>query len=126
MNIKTFIAIAVLLLLAPAGYCSDAPSEAEKFIHFGYELYEKTTSKPEKEIIETTTNKHNPAQIDQWHTIYYDGVMVKFYRAVSAPKDLLSTITMTSRKINMPFGIRIGTKKEAILQRLGTPSKDSV
>ena len=96
MNIKTIITIAILLLLVPVGNCSFAASEekikteTEHFIRFGYDLFEKNTSNPEKDIIETTTNKHNSAQTDEWHTVYFDGLIAKFYRAKSAPKDFVT------------------------------------
>jgi hypothetical protein len=95
----------------------------EEFIRYGNDLFTNNKSIPQKDIIGTTQNRHVPMQTDEWHTVYYDGMIVKFYRAKSAPGDLLSTLVLSDKKLIMPFGIRIGDGKEKVLQKLGSPTK---
>ena len=121
------LTIGVLLLSVQIGFAYDivpgmkVMPQVEQFVRYGKDLYAKNKSMPQRDVAEKVQNPHNPAQTDEWHTVYYDGMVVTFYRAKSAQGDLLSKLVLSDKKFTMPFDIRIGDKKEKILQKLGTP-----
>jgi hypothetical protein len=126
---RIILTIGIFLLSAQIGFAYDilpgmkAMPEIEQFVQYGKDLYSKNKNKPQKDVVEKTQNQHNPAQTDEWHTVYYDGMVITFYRAKSAPGDLLSKLILSDKKFNMPFDIRIGDKKEKVLKLLGRPTE---
>lgn len=128
---KTFLLhILLVLVSAQIVHSDEHPQGAtsnpvlEQFIRFGSNLHKHPIGKFQKEDIEKVQNQHNKNQTDEWHTAYYDGITVTFYRAGSAQSDLLSKVVFFARKSEMPFGIKIGDRKVKILERLGKPTEN--
>jgi hypothetical protein len=126
---RIILAIGVFLLGVQMGAAYDIPPgmkampELERFVRYGKDLYANNKSKPQRDVSEKIQNRHNPTQTDEWHTTYYAGMVVTFYRATSAPGDLLTKLVLSDKRVIMPFDIRIGDNKEKVLQKLGIPTE---
>jgi len=130
MNFKLIVIIVVLLLGPQAGLAYDIPPgmepkrELEQFISYGKDLHVNTKIKPQKDVVKKIKNPHDPKQIDEWHTVYYRGLIIRFYRATSAPGDLVNKVILSNKEYTMPFNIQIGDTREKVMQKLGVPTDD--
>ena len=128
------IMVIVVLMTCQNAFSYDIPPgmtpnlELEQFIQYANDLFKKTSADPKdpkEHKIEKTPNTHDKNQIDEWHTVTYEGLTIKFYRSKSAISDLLSRLIVSDKKCEMPFGVHIGDKKEAVMKTLGKPTRDT-
>lgn len=118
-----------MLVYTQKGYSYDIPPgmspnpKLEQFIQYARDLFKNISDKPKNHVVEKTKNPHNPNQTDEWHNVTYDGLMTKFYRAISAPSDLISIIIISDKRYAMPFDIHVGDKKDDIVKKLGAPTQ---
>ena len=120
--------VVVILLTCQNAFSYDIPPgmtpnlELEQFIQYARALFNKTSTNPKEQKIEKTPNTHDKNQIDEWHTVSYEGLSIKFYRSKSAISDLISTVVVSDKKYEMPLGIHIGDKRESVMKILGKPT----
>ncbi len=130
MRLKAILAI-VILLTCQKAFSYDIPPgmtpnpELEQFIQYARNLYKTRSATLKEDRVEKTPNTHDKNQIDEWHTVSYEGLTVKFYRSKSAISDLLSTLVVSDKKYEMPLGIHIGDKRDSVIKILGKPTRDT-
>ena len=122
-SISRFI---ILLALSFMG-CSTGPKvmnadHVTQVIKFGDQYFLTLTSKPLSETVTPVENTHVKGQIDEWHTARYYDASVKYYRVVPEKRNILSSLELTSEKVNLPFGLRVGVSQSTVLSALGKPT----
>jgi hypothetical protein len=98
---------------------------AKRVVEFGDQYFFSLKGKPISEEVKPIENIHVEGQIDEWHTVKYEGCIASYYRAVPEKRNILSSLTLTSQKVQLPHGIHIGVNKSFILHLLGKPTKSS-
>lgn len=117
----------LLLLESPLSLLGDQPNPAtavQDVIRFGNEFFVANRSKPSKVLVEKVKNPNDPNQLDEWRTCSAKGYWFKFYRSKTAPNDLLGSLVITSKDVMLPMGIRVGSTKGSVLERLGPPTSE--
>ena len=119
--------ILVLAVALAATSCHSQPKpmdleKATKVVEFAEEIFTKLKGTPKKHTVEKVQNAHVEGQIDEWHTIEYPGIKLKYYRVVPEKRNMLSTLELTSSNYVLPFGIKLGNSRESIVSILGKPS----
>ena len=80
---------------------------------------------PVAEQIEARQNHHVQGQIDEIHTLDYNGFVIKIKRVNGAsPRDLLFGLTITDRRIVLKRGLKIGTPRNQVINLFGQPRED--
>lgn len=80
---------------------------------------------PVAEQIEARQNHHVQGQIDEIHTLDYNGLVIKIKRVNGAsPRDLLFGLTITDRRIVLKRGLKIGTPRNQVINLFGQPRED--
>ncbi|WP_286355045.1 hypothetical protein [Geothrix oryzae] len=97
-------------------------AKATKVVAYGERLFRGLKGKPSKHVVEMVENLHVEGQIDEWHTLEYPYIKLKYYRVVPEKRNILRTLELTSSKYVLPFGIKIGATRESIALILGKPS----
>jgi len=98
---------------------------AKQVVDFGETYFASLKGKPISEEIKPTENPHIEGQMDEWHTAAYDGCTVAYYRVVREKRNILNSLVLTSSRVQLPFGIRIGVPKSSVLDALGKPTEES-
>jgi len=96
--------------------------KATKVVQFGEAVFKGLKGKPIKHVVEKVENLHVEGQIDEWHSLEYPGIKLKYYRVVPEKRNILRTLELVSSKYVLPFGIRLGSTRESITSILGKPS----
>jgi hypothetical protein len=96
--------------------------KATKVVEFGEGIFKGLKGKPTKHVVEKVENTHVEGQIDEWHSLEYPGIKLKYYRVVPEKRNILRTLELVSSGYTLPFGIRIGATRESITSILGKPS----
>ena len=116
----------ILLALIFTG-CSTGPKvmnvdHATQVIKFGDQYFLTLTSKPLSETVTPVENTHVKGQIDEWHSAQYENSLVEYYRVVPEKRNILSSLELTSEKVDVPFGLRVGVSQSTVLRALGKPT----
>ena len=96
--------------------------KATKVVQFGQEIFKGLKGKSIKHVVEKVENIHVEGQIDEWHSLEYPGIKLKYYRVIPEKKNILRTLELVSSKYVLPFGIKLGSTRESITSILGKPS----
>jgi hypothetical protein len=70
---------------------------------------------------EQLSNRHNPAQTDQTHTLAYQGLIIRIYDVPSFKKEMLLTVRLTENRSGLLPEL-IGQSEKAIKDRFGNPA----
>ncbi len=70
---------------------------------------------------EQLTNRHNPKQIDQIHTLTYKGLVVRIYDVPSFKKEMLLTVRLTENRPGLLPEL-IGQDEKTIKEKFGDPT----
>ncbi len=130
MSLTRFLSISCFLILFALSGCSTVPKEmnfkqAKQIVEFGDQYFLSLKGKPISEEVKPIENIHVKGQMDEWHTVKYDGCIASYYRVVPEKRNILSSLTLTSQKVKLPHGIHIGVRKSFILNLLGKPTHSS-
>jgi hypothetical protein len=98
---------------------------AKQIGEFGEQYFVSLKGRPISEEVKPIKNRHVEGQIDEWHIVKYDGCIASYYRVVPEKRNILSSLTLTSQKVQLPHGIHIGVRKSFILNLLGKPTNSS-
>jgi tetratricopeptide (TPR) repeat protein len=80
---------------------------------------------PVAEQIEARQSHAVQGQIDEIHTLDYDGLVIKIKRVNGAPpRDLLFGLTITDRRIVFKWGLKMGTPRNQVIHLFGRPRED--
>ncbi len=71
---------------------------------------------------ERLTNRHDPKQTDQIHTLTYKGLIVRIYDVPSLKKEMLLTVRLTENKPGLLPEL-IGQSQKTIKEKLGDPMR---
>jgi hypothetical protein len=96
--------------------------QASKVVQFGQQYFVSLKGNPVSEEVEPTENPHVEGQMDEWHTVKYDGCQVTYYRVVPEKRNILSSLELKSPKVQLPLGLHVGVPKSAVLHALGKPT----
>jgi hypothetical protein len=81
--------------------------------------------KPASERIEPHENNHVEGQMDEIHTLDYEGLSLKIYHVREVPpRDLVFGLTITDRRFVFKWGVRIGCQRHQVIHVFGQPDKD--
>lgn len=122
-SISRFMILLALIFLG----CSTDPKvmnvdHATQVIKFGDQYFLTLTSNPLTETVTQVENVHVKGQIDEWHRVRYEEALVKYYRVVPEKRNILSSLELTSEKVDLPFGLRVGVSQSTVLRALGKPT----
>jgi hypothetical protein len=125
-----FLSLSCFLILFALSGCSTVPKEmnfgrAKQIVEFGEQYFLSLEGRPLSEEVKPIENIHVKGQIDEWHIVTYDGCIASYYRVVPEKRNILSSLTLTSQKVQLPHGIHIGVRKSFILNLLGKPTHSS-
>jgi tetratricopeptide (TPR) repeat protein len=80
---------------------------------------------PMSERVDPHRNNHVVGQMDQIHTLNYEGLSLRVYRVMEVPpRDLVFELTITDKRFPFKWGLRIGSPRNEVVQALGKPDKD--
>jgi len=127
MNIRSHgVLLTAMTIVASVAYSSQPKemdlAKAAKVVAYGEQLFRGLKGKPSKRAVEKVENLHVEGQIDEWHSLEYPNIKLKYYRVVPKKRNILRTLELTSSKYVLPFGIKIGVTRESIASILGKPS----
>jgi hypothetical protein len=114
-----------MALISLACYSQSKPMNLKrgtKVVAFGEALFSGLKGTPTKHMVEKVENTHVEGQIDEWHTLEYPGIKLKYYRVVPEKRNILRSLELVSADYVLPFGIRIGATRKSITAILGKPS----
>jgi tetratricopeptide (TPR) repeat protein len=81
--------------------------------------------KPVSERVDLHRNNHVVGQVDQIHTLNYEGLSLRVYRVMEVPpRDLVFELTITDKRFLFKWGLKIGSLRNEVFQVLGKPDKD--
>lgn len=80
---------------------------------------------PANERVEPCENRHHKGQMDEIHTLEYEGFIIKVCRVNEVPpRELVSELTITGKKYSFKYGLKIGSPRRMIIDIFGQPHID--
>jgi len=127
MRASGFQAVLAISIALASLACNAQPKpmdleKAKKVVAFGEGLYTGLKIPPIKHQIEKVENLHVEGQIDEWHSLEYPGIKLKYYRVVPEKRNILRSIELKSANYILPFGIKLGSTREFITSIIGKPT----
>jgi tetratricopeptide (TPR) repeat protein len=81
--------------------------------------------KPASERVEPHRNNHVVGQMDEIHTLHYEGLSLRIYHVMEVPpRDLVFELTITDKRFLFKWGLKIGSPRNEVVHVLGKPDKD--
>jgi tetratricopeptide (TPR) repeat protein len=81
--------------------------------------------KPASERVDLHRNNHVVGQMDEIHTLNYEGLSLRIYRVKEVPpRDLVFELTITDKRFLFKWGLKIGSPRNEVVQVLGKPDKE--
>ncbi len=119
------------------GYNSTSLTEAEEkvaeWIDSGLNFIPGTSideikqklGKPVSQRVERQRNNHVQGQIDEIHSLEYEGMSLRIYHVMEVPpRDLVFDVTITDKRFLLKRGLKIGSPRQEVIHVLGEPDKD--
>jgi tetratricopeptide (TPR) repeat protein len=81
--------------------------------------------KPASERVDLHKNNHVIGQMDEIHTLNYEGLSLRIYRVMEVPpRDLVFELTIMDKRFLFKWGLKIGSPRNEVVHVLGKPEKD--
>ena len=81
--------------------------------------------KPVNERVELHKNIHVVGQTDEIHVLDYEGFSLRIYHVMEVPpRDLVFEVTITTNRVLLKWGLKIGSPRDEVVRALGKPDKD--
>jgi tetratricopeptide (TPR) repeat protein len=81
--------------------------------------------KPASERVDLHRNNHVVGQMDEIHTLNYEGLSLRIYRVKEVPpRDLVFELTITDKRFLFKWDLKIGSPRDEIIHVLGKPEKE--
>ncbi len=81
--------------------------------------------KPASERVEPHKNSHVVGQMDEIHTLDYEGLSLRIYHVKEIPpRDLVFELTITDKRFLFKWGLKIGSPRNEVIHVFGKPEKD--
>jgi tetratricopeptide (TPR) repeat protein len=81
--------------------------------------------KPASERVELHKNSHVVGQMDEIHTLDYEGLSLRIYHVKEVPpRDLVFELTITDKRFQFKWGLKIGSPRNQVVGIFGKPEKD--
>ncbi len=81
--------------------------------------------KPASERVELHKNSHVVGQMDEIHTLDYEGLSLRIYHVKEVPpRDLVFELTITDKRFLFKWGLKIGCLRNEVIDVFGKPDKD--
>ncbi len=81
--------------------------------------------KPLNEQVERHRNNHVQGQVDEIHSLDYEGLSLRIYHVMEVPpRDLVFEVTIMDKRFPLKWGLKIGSPRSEVIQVLGKPDKD--
>jgi tetratricopeptide (TPR) repeat protein len=81
--------------------------------------------KPASQRVERHRNSHVQGQIDEIHSLDYEGLSLRLYHVMEVPpRDLVFEVTITNKQLLFKWGLKIGSQRNEVVYVLGKPDKD--
>jgi hypothetical protein len=128
-NYKSSITIIFLVSAFCVGFSSVPreinPEKAKKTVQFADQFFNSIKGQPESHEVKKTENAHVEGQIDEWHDLKYQGYKLSYYRVVPENRNILSSLSIVTPYIQLPYGLKIGVQKSSVIEALGKPTVSS-
>ncbi len=80
---------------------------------------------PVSQRVERHRNSHVQSQVDEIHSLDYEGLSFRIYHVMEVPpRDLVFEVTITDKRFLFKSGLKIGSLRTEVIQTLGKPDKD--
>jgi len=80
--------------------------------------------KPVSERVELHKNSHVVGQVDEIHTLDYEGLSLRIYHVKEVPpRDLVFELTITDKRFLFKWGLKIGCQRNEVIHVFGKPEK---
>ena len=81
--------------------------------------------KPASERVQLHRNSHVVGQMDEIHTMDYEGLSLRIYHVNEVPpRDLVFELTITDERFLFKWGLKIGSQRNEVIHVFGKPEKD--
>lgn len=94
-----------------------------KIFEFGERYGFSIEGDPVSDEVRRVENLHVRGQIDELHTRRYKECLVSYYLVVPEKRRILSRLELTSKMVELPFGIRVGVPEAEVSRVLGKPRR---
>jgi hypothetical protein len=88
-----------------------------------YSTLVQQLGRPQRVETETVANQYVEDQTDTLRTLVYGGIEAIVYDVANESKSFLVRLSLSTARYTTPNGLRVGLKKERVIELLGPPTR---